>query len=256
MSTILISITRNPRTMWEWLDAILGVLLHIPGGTDDPSMLAWLMHSAVSGATPTQPRCWWIHWHTLSSWVVWNLVMCWLSSLVRGSACELQRVAWREGVVQAYLGSAVKSAHRRRSRWPGAQAAGGHHHHPNGDRCGRMTPPAAQNIEGSIRKGGQFESQGCHTCHVKCGVPLRAGSRNRGWWAVAAHRTARCKRGSMNPIDDQFSGRRGFFRAEAQGTDVRQAKSSQVNQRPPPQDKVAHAYAGYSRGPTVRRTYT
>ena len=35
--------------MWEWLDAILGVLLHIPGGTDDPSMLAWLMHSAVSG---------------------------------------------------------------------------------------------------------------------------------------------------------------------------------------------------------------
>ena len=36
--------------------------------------------------------------------------------VVRGSACELQRVAWREGVVQAYLGSAVKSAHRRRSR--------------------------------------------------------------------------------------------------------------------------------------------
>lgn len=39
----------NTPTLREWLEAILGVLLHIPGGADDPSMLAWLMHSAVSG---------------------------------------------------------------------------------------------------------------------------------------------------------------------------------------------------------------
>ena len=98
------------------------------------------------GSTSLSRQMWAWHDHSLAR------------AFVRGSACELQCVAWREGVVQAYLGSAVKSAHLRRSCWP--RRAGRWRASSSSRRRSlrRMTPPAAQNIEAAAKdrfaKGG------------------------------------------------------------------------------------------------------